>query len=621
MKTAEEIRARILDVVTKNGGHLASSLGAVEIALALHAVFDAETDRIVWDVGHQAYAWKILTGRDARFETLRQIDGVAPFPNPAESAADAAVAGHAGSALSVALGFAAARDRKGTGEQVVAVIGDASMANGHSFEALNNCAAATEKVIVVLNDNDMAISKPTGSFAKFLGRLITGVRYNRVKAAAEAAGHRLRLTFLRDVYHSLESRVKGLFLGSRYFEQFGLRYIGPVDGHDLAALTAAFTVAKEDKRSVLVHVVTKKGKGYAPAERNPTLYHGISAKSGDVGAAAQDKPPAQPPNLATAPAPDAVATKSAAGSSVDNLSCAATATSPKKDWSAAFGARLVDAARADARIVALTAGMKDGTGLAPFAQAFPRRFFDVGIAEGHMVAFAAGLAAAGLRPVVCVYSTFLQRAIDQVIHDVAISNLPVVFCIDRAGLVGADGVTHQGVFDIALLKAVPNLTIVQPCDGAELSRLLEEALRRHGPTVIRYPRGTCPAPLNVAGDGLAVEVANPAAPVQLWTTGDLLPKALAVAARTGVGVVYARSLKPFDAALLARQRAAGQRIASLENGCVCGGFGESIGADVRFGWPDAFIPHGAVADLERRYGLDVDSLVARLVAAQAVRGS
>lgn len=621
MKTAEEIRARILDVVTKNGGHLASSLGAVEIALALHAVFDAETDRIVWDVGHQAYAWKILTGRDARFETLRQLDGIAPFPNPAESAADAAVAGHAGSALSIALGFAAARDRKGTGEQVVAVIGDASMANGHSFEALNNCAAATEKVIVVLNDNDMAISKPTGSFAKFLGRLITGVRYNRVKAAAEAAGHRLRLTFLRDVYHSLESRVKGLFLGSRYFEQFGLRYIGPVDGHDLAALTAAFTVAKEDKRSVLVHVVTKKGKGYAPAERNPTLYHGISAKSGDVGAAAQDKPPAQPPNLATAPAPDAVVTKSAAGSSVDNLFCAATATSPKKDWSAAFGARLVDAARADARIVALTAGMKDGTGLAPFAQAFPRRFFDVGIAEGHMVAFAAGLAAAGLRPVVCVYSTFLQRAIDQVIHDVAISNLPVVFCIDRAGLVGADGVTHQGVFDIALLKAVPNLTIVQPCDGAELARLLADALWRRGPTVIRYPRGTCPAPLNVAGDGLAVEVANPAAPVQLWTTGDQLPKALAVAARTGVGVVYARSLKPFDAALLARQRAAGQKIVSLENGCVCGGFGESIGADLRFGWPDAFIPHGAVADLERRYGLDVDSLVARLVAAQAVRGS
>ena len=607
MKTAEEIRARILDVVTRNGGHLASSLGAVEIALALHAVFDAERDRIVWDVGHQAYAWKILTGRDARFETLRQLDGIAPFPNPAESAADAAVAGHAGSALSVALGFAAARDRAGTGEQVVAVIGDASMANGHSFEALNNCAAATEKVIVVLNDNDMAISKPTGSFSRFLGRLITGVRYNRVKAAAEAAGHRLKLTFLRDIYHGLESRVKGLFLGSRYFEQFGLRYIGPVDGHDLAALKAAFTVAKEDKRSVLVHVVTKKGKGYAPAERNPTLYHGVSPKRGDLSRAATATP-----SSVAAESLSRAATATPSSTSAKILSRAATATSPKQDWSAAFGELLVRAARGDARIVALTAGMKDGTGLAPFAQEFPRRFFDVGIAEGHMVAFAAGLAAAGLRPVVCVYSTFLQRAVDQVIHDVAISNLPVVFCIDRAGLVGADGVTHQGVFDIALLKAVPNLTIVQPCDGAELKRLLEDALQRRGPTVIRYPRGMCPAPLNVAADGLAVEVANPAAPVQLWTTGDELPKALALAARTGVGVVYARSLKPFDAALLARQRAAGQKIVSLENGCVCGGFGESIGADLRFGWPDAFIPHGAVADLERRYGLDVESLAARL---------
>ena len=575
MKTPDEIRARILDVVTRNGGHLASSLGSVEIACALHEVFDAERDRIVWDVGHQAYAWKILTGRDARFDTLRQLDGLAPFPNPAESRADAAVAGHAGSALSVALGFAAARDRFGTDEQVVAVVGDASMANGHSFEALNSCAAATGKVIVVLNDNDMAISKPTGSFSRFLGRLITGVRYNRVKAAAEAAGHRLRLTFLRDAYHSVESRVKGLFLGSRFFEQFGLRYIGPVDGHDLAALTAAFTVAKEDKRSVLVHVVTKKGKGYAPAEHNPTRYHGVSPAS---------------------------------------LSCAATVTSPKRDWSAAFGELLAAVARDDARIVALTAGMKDGTGLAPFAREFPRRFFDVGIAEGHMVSFAAGLAAAGLRPAVCVYSTFLQRAIDQVIHDVAISRLPVVFCIDRAGLVGADGVTHQGLFDVALLKAVPNLTIVQPCDGDDLGCLLADALRRNGPTAIRYPRGACPASLGLAvADGaLAVEVANAEAPVQLWTTGDQLPKALAIAERTGVGVVYARSLKPFDAALLARQRAAGQKIVSLENGCVLGGFGESVGADLRFGWPDAFIPHGAVADLERRYGLDVDSLAARL---------
>lgn len=577
MKTAEEIRARILSVVAKNGGHLASSLGAVEIAMALNEVFDAQKDRIVWDVGHQAYAWKILTGRDARFETLRQMDGLAPFPSPLESPADAAVAGHAGSALSVALGMAAARDRRGSNEQVVAVIGDASIVNGHSFEALNNCAAATQKAIVILNDNDMAISKPAGSFAKFLGRLITGVRYNRVKAAAEAAGHRLRLTFLRSAYHWIESRVKGLFLGSRYFEQFGLRYIGPVDGHDLIALTAAFTVAKEDKRSVLVHVVTQKGRGYAPAERDPTYYHGVSAGMPAKGSA--------------------------------------TAAQLQQDWSSTLGEHLVAAASSDVRICALTAGMRDGTGLVPFAHVFPNRFFDVGIAEGHAVAFAAGLAAAGLLPVVCIYSTFLQRAVDQVIHDVAIAKLPVVFCIDRAGLVGADGATHQGVFDLALFKPVPNLTICQPCDGADLKRLLEEALRRDGPTLIRYPRGAVPESLGLADrEGLAVQVMNPDAPIQIWATGDQVPKARALATRTGAGVVYARSLKPFDAGLLAHQRAEGRLIVSLENGCIDGGFGESLGADLRFGWPDAFIPHGAIGELEKRHGLDVDSMAAKIAA-------
>ena len=584
-KTPEALRKRILEVVARNGGHLASSLGAVEIALALDAVFEATADRIVWDVGHQAYAWKLLTGRDARFDTLRRLDGVAPFPTPLESAADAAVAGHAGSALSVAAGMAAARDRLGTGEHVVAVVGDASLVNGHSYEALNNLAFATRKLIVVLNDNDMAISKPTGSFARFLGRLITGVRYNRVKAAAEAAGHRLRLTFLRDFYHRVESRIKGLFLANRYFEQLGLRYIGPVDGHDLAALTAAFTVAKEDKRSVLVHVVTKKGKGYPPAERNPTDYHGVAAGKVRLDGIA-----------ASGPAP-------------------AAATCAPKDWSATCGELLCAAARRDPRLVALTAGMKDGTGLAPFAREFPERFFDVGIAEGHLVAFAAGLAARGLRPVVCVYSTFLQRAIDQVIHDVAIAKLPVVLCVDRAGLVGADGATHQGLYDLALLRAVPNLVIRQPCDGDELGRMLDAALQENGPTVIRYPRGACPASVLAeppAAGALAVPLANPDAPVQVWTTGDWLPKALAAAERAGCGVVYARSLKPVDAELLARQRARGQRLASLENASVVGGLGAAIDADLRLGWPDEFIPHGPVADLERRYGLDPASLAARL---------
>ncbi|MBQ3343657.1 MAG: 1-deoxy-D-xylulose-5-phosphate synthase, partial [Kiritimatiellae bacterium] len=287
--TAEEIRARILDVVQKNGGHLASSLGAVEISMALAEVFDPGKDRVVWDVGHQAYAWKLLTDRGGKsFDTLRTTDGLAPFPTPAESIADAAVAGHAGVALSVAEGLAAARDARGTDEHVIAVVGDASIVNGTSLEALNNLAASTRKVIVVLNDNKMSISRPVGSLAKLLGRLITSVRYNRVKAAAERTGHRLRLTFLRSVYHRLESRIKSWFLGNAFFEQFGLRYIGPVDGNDLPAVRAALTVAKEDKRSVIVHAVTRKGMGYPPAERDPTAYHGVSPGGLSSGGAAAE---------------------------------------------------------------------------------------------------------------------------------------------------------------------------------------------------------------------------------------------------------------------------------------------------------------------------------------------
>ncbi len=557
--TAAEIRARIVEVVTRNGGHLASSLGAVEIAMALAEVFDPKVDRIVWDVGHQAYAWKLLTDRGGKaFDTLRKLDGLSPFPNPGESTADAAVSGHAGVALSVAEGLAAARDLRGGSEHVVAVVGDAAIATGVSFEALNCLSASCRKVIVVLNDNKMGISRPIGALSGLLGRLITNARYNRVKMAAERAGHRLRLTFLREVYHNFERRVKSLFLGNAYFEQFGLRYIGPVDGHDLAKLKEAFTVAKNDKRSVLVHVVTRKGKGYEPAENDPTRYHGIGP--------------------------------------------AAAASAVGRSWSEVFGETLRELAREDSRIVALTAGMTDGTGLADFAREFPTRFHDVGIAEEHMTAFAAGLAAGGLRPVVAIYSTFLQRAVDQVMHDVCIANLPVVFCVDRAGVVGADGVTHQGVYDIAMLRTLPNLTICQPKDEADFRALLGEALKRSGPTVIRYPRGAAPALAQVVGG------ADEARTV-IWATGDQIAKANAVAERVGAAVFHARYIKPFDEAALAHQRAQGKWIVSLENGAIRGGFGEAIGADLKFGWPDAFVPHGSPAELERRSRFDVDSIV------------
>ena len=580
---ALEVRQRILETVSKNGGHLASSLGAVEIAMALREVFDPERDRVVWDVGHQAYAWKLLTGRWDEFPTLRKMGGISGFPNPKESKADAAIAGHAGVALSVAEGLAAARDRKGTDENVVAVIGDAAIANGTSFEALNNCAAATRRIIVVLNDNDMSIAKPTGSFARTLGRLTSGVRYNRVKNAAKKAGRALRLSFLYGFVHWVKNRLKTMMLKNVWFEEFGFHYLGPVDGHDLAALVSALTAAKEEMRPVLLHVVTKKGRGYGPAEKNPTAWHGVG-------------PFAYPPG------PDTVDLA---------LPTDAPPAAKAPTWSEAFGAALSEIAREDNRVVALTAAMRDGTGLAPFAAEFPGRFFDVGIAEGHMIAFAGGLAAGGMRPVVAIYSTFLQRAVDQVMHDVAIANLPVVICVDRAGVVGADGVTHQGLYDIAMLRCLPNLTICQPKDAEDLKALLVEALGRNGPTVIRYPRGKAGGVKPSVNPSINQSV-NPS--MAIWATGDWYGRACEVAERVGGVAVHARYLKPFDAKMLAEQRAKGMKIVSLENGAVAGGLGEAIGADVKFGWPDEFIPHGTCAELERRYGLDVESIVKRLSA-------
>ena len=574
--TAGEIREKIIDAVSRNGGHLASSLGAVELAMALAETFDPVEDRIVWDVGHQAYAWKILTGRGGAFGTLRTFGGLSGFPLPSESPADAAVGGHAGVALSVAEGYAAARDLSGANRHVVAVTGDSSLVNGTCFEAMNNLAAATGKIIFVLNDNGMSISKPAGSFSRFLGRLISGVGYNRAKSAAERAGHALKLSFLSNFYHGIETRVKSLFLGNIYFERFGLRYIGPVDGHDLKALKEALSVAKDDKRSVIVHVVTKKGKGFRPAEEDPTRWHGTGPfDRNDPG----------------------------------------TAASGSGGWSEAAGRAICALAQKDSRVVALTAGMKDGTGLDGFARAYPSRFFDVGIAEGHLVSFAAGLAAGGYRPFVAVYSKFLQRAIDQVMHDVAIASLPVVFCIDRAGVVGRDGVTHQGLYDYAMLKTIPGLAIYEPKDAEDLEKTMKEALESGRPAAIRYPRGSAPARLDCPAP--RIEKGG----VAIWSGGSWLAKAMEVASRTGAGVVYARSLKPYDSALLEKQRAAGMKIVSIENGALAGGFGETISADVRFGWPDRFIPHGSPEELEKAFGLDVDSIVARLSAQGAGKGN
>ena len=439
----------------------------------------------------------------------------------------------------------------------------------------------------------MSIAKPAGSIAKGLGRLTSGIRYNRAKNVAKKIGRALRLSFLYGVVHWVKNRLKTMMLRNVWFEEFGFHYLGPIDGHDLAALVSALTAAKEENRPVLLHVVTKKGHGYGPAEKNPTAWHGVG--------------PFPWPST-----PDTVDLA---------LPTDGQKTPPAPGWSEAFGDALCEIAAEDPRVVALTAAMRDGTGLAGFASRFPDRFFDVGIAEGHMVAFAGGLAAGGMRPVVAVYSTFLQRAVDQVMHDVAISNLPVVFCVDRAGVVGADGVTHQGLYDIAMLRCLPNVTICQPKDADDLKSLLKEALDRNGPTVIRYPRGKVPTGNGESssakatedkrgtGNGERVTEKGNGSPIAIWATGDWYGKACEVASRVGGIAVHARYLKPFDSELLAKQRAAGMKIVSLENGAVAGGFGEAIGADVKFGWPDAFIQHGTQAELEEKYGLDVDSIV------------
>ncbi len=585
---AEALRREIVASVSKTGGHLASSLGAVEIAIALARVFEPEKDRILWDVGHQSYAWKLLTGRRETFGTLRCKGGLSGFCNPEETVCDAFVSGHAGSALAAAEGMAAARDLKQGKEHVVAVVGDASLSNGESLEALNNCSSLKGKVILVLNDNAMSISKNVGAFARLFGRMLTARSYNRMKAAAERAGHKMRLTFLREAYHRLEQVVKSIWLGNAFFESFGLRYIGPVDGHDIHAVENALAVARDDKRSVVVHIVTMKGRGFAPAEQDPTAWHGVGPfdlEKREVKAASE------------------------------------------KSWSETFGRELVDWARQDERVCALTAAMRDGTGLNGFAREFPNRFFDSGICEEHLVTFAAGLAKAGMRPVVAIYSTFLQRAVDQVMHDVCLLNLPVVFAVDRAGCVGADGRTHHGLFDIAMLRCLPGLTICQPHDAASLKDMLALAREKGGPWVIRYPRGSVPAcdetevPTAVAY-GRAAQVCGAQAKVQIWALGEQVEKACQVAASLKekgleAGVVDARFVKPFDAQLLAWQRAAGARIVTLENGCLAGGFGEAIGADLRFGWPDEFVGHGSVAELEKEHGFDAASIAARILAAQA----
>ncbi len=597
---AEELRQAIINTVSKNGGHLASNLGSVELTIALLRIFSPPQDRIVWDVGHQAYTWKLLTGRREQFNTIRTAGGLSGFTKPEESPCDASISGHAGTALSTALGMAVGQARQGKEGHVVAVIGDASMTNGISLEALNNIEDVDAKVIVILNDNEMSISENVGALSRRLGRMLTSVRYNRIKAAAEAAGHRMHMTALRGVYHKLEQAIKSIWLQNAFFEEFGLRYIGPIDGHDFDALENAFQSACDDKRSVLIHVATQKGRGYHHAEKAPSAWHGVSPFNCESGEQTQ---------------------------------------STAKGYSQAVGETLTALAADNTSIIAITAAMCSGTGLAAFARHFPRRFFDVGICEAHAVVFAAGLASTGHRPVFAVYSSFLQRAVDCVMHDVCIQNLPVLICIDRAGVVGSDGPTHHGIYDIPMLRCLPNLVMMQPADNQELDAMIRFALTHDGPATIRYPREPGPqAGIQECANSEMRECAKPqiklgeaqvlsnppGVTIWLWALGDMLPLAHEIAALlatkgVSAGVVNARFIKPLDLTLLKRQATEGAKLfITLENGAAAGGFGsavaealaaEGISTPVKIiGWPDRFMGQGSTTQLRESAGLTADRI-------------
>ncbi|MCL2373424.1 MAG: 1-deoxy-D-xylulose-5-phosphate synthase [Defluviitaleaceae bacterium] len=634
---AGEVREFLVQSLSDTGGHLASNLGVVELTLALHRVFDTPGDKIVWDVGHQSYVHKILTGRRDDFLALRKLDGLSGFPKMHESAHDAFGAGHSSTAISAALGLAKARDLRGCGkgrckkasckkacrqDRVIAVVGDGSMTGGLAFEGLNNAGRSNTDLLVVLNDNQMSICRNVGAISRHLNEIRTTGGYLGAKAGVHRLLEDLPLVGapLTRGLESFKSLVKRAVLQGVLFEEMGFRYFGPVDGHDIKALTAVMEAVKKIRGPVLLHVLTKKGKGYNCAERSPTNFHGVGTFHIDTG---------EPTKVRT------------------SLS-----------YTDVFGQHLCKLAEKDKRIVAVSAAMSDGTGLEEFTKRFPRRFFDVGIAEGHAVTFAAGLAAGGLRPVVAIYSSFMQRAYDQILHDVAIQNLPVILCLDRAGIVGEDGETHQGLYDLAYLSHIPNLTILAPSTTQELTAMLDHALTINAPVAIRYPRplaggapreAICEASISTSqpeADGMAhVESSTPASAqnpvgrkmrptemppiiqgqaetirrgkeIAIISVGAMRDTALAVvetliASGNDPSLYNARFVKPIDANLLEKLREY-KHIFTIEDGVAIGGFGSRVNGAHVFAFPDSFIEAGTREELFARYSLDAISIANKI---------
>ena len=596
---AAEIRQLLIEVISHTGGHLAPNLGVVELTLALHKVFTTPQDKLVFDVGHQAYIHKIITGRREQFPTLRQYGGLSGFPKRCESEHDAFGTGHSSTSISAALGMAVARDLQGEDYNVVAIIGDGSMTGGMAFEALNNAGTLHKKMVVVLNDNELSISKNVGAMSDYLYHLRTGETYNKIKNDIE--GWLKNMEFGTDVLKAirrLKGSVKYLMVPTSIFEELGFTYLGPVDGHDIHGLIEVLQAAKKIDGPVMVHVLTKKGKGYKPAEESPNKFHGTG-----------------PFEIAT-------------GKKITNPAAPISYTE-------VFGKTITELADSDKKIVGLTAAMPDGTGLNIFAQAHPDRFFDVGIAEQHAVTAAAGMAAAGMKPVTAIYSTFMQRAYDSILHDICMQKLHVTMCLDRAGLVGDDGYTHHGVFDYAYLRSIPNMTIMAPKDENELRHMLKTALSFNGPISVRYPRGSgvgvdITEPMQELPIGKA-EVLREGKELCFWAIGSMVQSAVQAADKLkeqgiDAGVVNMRFAKPLDKELLIEHAKRYGKIVTLEEGVLAGGVGSEVleilddagllqqCAVLRLGIPDEFVTHGDKKLLFRDLGLDTDAIVQKAAA-------
>ena len=590
-KVAGEIRDLIIDTVSKTGGHLAPSLGVVELTLALHKIFDSPKDKIIWDVGHQSYAHKIITGRRDRFHTLRQEDGISGFTRISESPHDAFGTGHSSTSISSALGIACARDQLGESYKVIPIIGDGSMTSGLAFEALNQAGGLSTDLLVVLNDNEMSIDKNVGALSAYLNNIITGAFYNRAKKDIEDLISRIPNIGgrLLGVTHRFEESLKAFIVPGVLFEELGFRYFGPIDGHNMKLLLETFENVKNIKGPILVHALTKKGKGYSPAEKNPTRFHGTGPFDLETGE---------------------------------------VYPSGGKAFTAVFGEAICELAEKNQKIVAITAAMAPGTGLVEFSHKFPKRFFDVGIAEPHAVTFAAGLARGGARPVVAVYSTFLQRGVDEIIHDVALQKLPVLFCMDRGGVVGDDGATHQGLFDISYLRYVPNLTFMSPANGGELKSMMAKALTMDSCCAIRYPRDKVRDEDDYVSVDLEIgkaQIVKSGEKVAIWGLGPMVYNALEaseILASKGMDimVVNPRFIKPLDKELLKELLEKEYRIITVEDHVLQGGFGSAVAEAVIemeypvsvlecLGIPDEFVEHGKRSNMFKKYGLDPEGIV------------